>query len=195
MTVPETSTMSATVPRRPLQLRLISLAHRVAHRVSGGRLGSLDPATHAPRGKALRVITRVHRSVYRLTGGIIGGNAGGLPTLLLTTTGRKSGALRTVPLPYFSPPAAYGDAVIVVASFAGNAKHPEWYLNLVARPEVTVQIGFRRRALRADVATDRERQEIWPALVAQAPMYADYQRVTERTIPVVIFKGMGPRAS
>ena len=172
-------------PHRPFILRLISFAHRAAHLVSGGRLGSLDSAAHAPRGRTLRAITRVHRVLFRLTGGIIGGNAGGLATLLLTTTGRKSGLERTVPLPYFSAPSAYGEAVIVVASFAGNAKHPEWYLNLTANPEVAVQIGFRRLRTRAEVATETERREIWASVIARAPMYADYQRSTERTIPIV----------
>jgi deazaflavin-dependent oxidoreductase (nitroreductase family) len=180
-------------PHRPLPLRLIALANRAAHRVSGGRLGSLDSATHAPRGGALRAITRVHRALYRLTGGIIGGSAGGLATLLLTTTGRKSGLERTVPLPYFPAPSAYEDAVIVVASFAGNAKHPAWYLNLTANPEVAVQIGFRRLRTRAEVATEAERREIWESVTARAPMYADYQRSTERTIPVVLLKVPPPR--
>jgi deazaflavin-dependent oxidoreductase (nitroreductase family) len=180
--------MSVARPHRPLQLRLISFAHLIAHRVSGGRVGSLDPAAHAPRGRVLRVITRVHRRVYRLTGGIIGGNAGGLATLLLTTTGRKSGVERTVPLPYFPAPGGYGDAVVIVASFAGNAKNPEWYQNLVANPEVGLQIGFRRGRTRALVPNDEQRAEIWAGVIAAAPMYADYQRATDRTIPVVVLK-------
>jgi deazaflavin-dependent oxidoreductase (nitroreductase family) len=179
----------ATVePHRPLPLRLVSLAHRVAHSVSGGRIGSLDPADHAPRGRTLRVITRVHRAIYRMTGGIIGGSAGGLATLLLTTKGRKSGLARTVPLPYFPAPPSYGSAVLIVGSFAGNAKNPEWYQNLAADPDVEVQIGFRRHRIRAAIATDAEHRELWADVVARAPMYADYQRVTERTIPIVILK-------
>lgn len=175
-------------PHRPLTLQLISLGHRVAHRLSGGRVGSLDPAMQAPRGRALRVITRVHRGLYRLTGGIIGGNAGGLATLLLTTTGRKSGLERTVPLPYFPAPPGYGDAVLVIASFAANPKHPEWYQNLVANPDVSVQIGFRRYRTQAEIASNEERREIWPWVTARAPMYAEYQQATERTIPVVLLK-------
>ncbi len=177
---------AAPAPHRPLTLRLLSFAHRAAHRVSGGRVGSLEAGAHAPRGGALKIITRVHRRLYRLTGGIIGGNAGGLETLLLTTTGRKSGVARTVPLPYFPAPARFGGAVVVVASFAANPKHPDWYQNLVANPDVTVQIGFRRRAVRARAASAEERAEIWPAVTVRAPMYAEYQRVTERVIPVVI---------
>jgi deazaflavin-dependent oxidoreductase (nitroreductase family) len=180
------------VPHRPLTLRLLSLAHRIAHRLSGGRVGSLKPGAHAPRGGALKIITRVHRRIYRLTGGFIGGNAGGLPTLLLTTKGRKSGAERTVPLPYFPAPEGYGDAVVVVASFAGNPKNPDWYLNLVADPDVTLQVGFRRRRAHAMLATEAERLAIWPLVIARAPMYADYQDVTARTIPVVLLRGDAP---
>src|SRR5271169_3296196 len=101
-------------PHRPLQLRLLALGLRVLHRVSGGRLGSVDPGAVAPRGRALAVITALHRTLYRATGGIVGGDAGGLATLLLTTRGRKTGQARTVPLPYFE---VLG-GVAVVASFA-----------------------------------------------------------------------------
>ena len=174
--------MAAVASHRPIQLRALAFAHRVAHRLSGGRLGSLEAGAVAPKGAVLKAITRLHRKLYRLTGGIIGGKAGGLPTLLLTTRGRKSGAERVVPLPYFE----HDGVVMVVASFAGNPKHPEWYLNLLAEPEVHVQIGFQRRRARAVVASEVERSQIWPGIVAQAPMYADYQRITERTIPVVL---------
>ena len=174
--------MAAVASHRPIQLRALAFANRVAYRVSGGRFGSLEAGAAAPKGAVLKAITRLHRRLYRLTGGIIGGKAGGLPTLLLTTRGRKSGAERVVPLPYFE----HDGVVLVVASFAGNPKHPEWYLNLLAEPEVTVQIGFKRRRARAVVASDEERSRIWPSVVARAPMYADYQRITERTIPVVL---------
>ena len=80
-------------------------------------------------------------------------------------------------------------AVIVVASFAANPKNPDWYQNLVADPDVAVQIGFRRHRTRAEVASEEARREIWPWIVARAPMYADYQRITERTIPLAACTG------
>ena len=176
------SAPNETKGSRPIQLRLLALGHRIVHRVSGGRYGSLEPGKHAPKGSALRLITRVHRTVYAWTGGILGGNAGGLPTLLLTTIGRKSGEARTVPLPYF----AHGDAFLVVASFAGNAKNPAWYANLIANPDVRLQAGFRKMAAKARLATGDERVTLWSAITAAAPMYADYQNVTAREIPVVV---------
>lgn len=124
---------------RPMTLRLLALGLRGLHHASGGRLGSLDPAAAAPRGRTLAAITALHRRLYRWTGGLIGGDAGGLATLLLTTTGRKTGLARTVPLPYFASPAD-ADAVLVVASFSGGPRNPAWYENLVAHPEVHVQI-------------------------------------------------------
>jgi deazaflavin-dependent oxidoreductase (nitroreductase family) len=177
------------VASRPMQLRLIALGHRVVHRLTGGRYGSLEPGKHAPQGRVLKAITRVHLRLYAWTGGIVGGNAGGLPTLLLTTTGRKSGEARTVPLPYFT----HGDAFLVVASFAGNAKDPAWYQNLVAHPGVRLQVRFRKTAARATVARGDERRALWSTIVASSPMYADYQRVTEREIPVVVLRPEGAR--
>jgi deazaflavin-dependent oxidoreductase (nitroreductase family) len=137
------------------------LGHRVVHRISGGRLGQLERGAPAP-----------------------GGSAGGLPTLLLTTTGRKTGLQRTVPLPYFPHPEGY----VVVASFAGNPKNPAWYENLRAKPEVTVQVRARRFAAVATTAGPDERPAIWSSVVASAAMYADYQRVTPREIPLVVLR-------
>jgi deazaflavin-dependent oxidoreductase (nitroreductase family) len=132
----------------------------------------------------LRVITAVHRRLYRWTGGILGSNLGGLTTLLLTTKGRKTGLARTVPLPYFPHPEGYA----VVASFAGNPNHPAWYENLVADPDVEVQVEARRFQAVAKAAGPEERPALWARIVASAPMYADYQRVTQREIPVVVLR-------
>jgi len=167
---------------RPLTLRILALVSRVAHRVTGGRLGTTEPGEHAPRGRVLAIITRVHRRLYRWTGGIVGGNAGGLATLLLTTTGRKTGNARTVPLHYFQD----GDRYVVVASNAGQEKNPAWLENLIATPEVALQIRFVKLSARATIATGDERERIWGNVVATAPMYADYQRVTAREVAVVV---------
>jgi len=171
-------------PTRPLPLRLLALGNLALHRLSGGRFGSTDPARAAPRGRALAIITAVHRRAYRWTGGLLGSHAGGLDTLLLTTTGRKTGLQRTVPLPYFPHP----EGVMVVASFAGDPRHPAWYVNLVANPDVEVQIKARRFRATATPAGPAERPAVWSRLVAVAPMYGDYQKSTEREIPVVILR-------
>ena len=174
-----------------MPLRLVALGQRVAYRLSGGRFGSLEPAMAAPRGRALEIITAVHRRVYRWTGGLLGGDAGGLPTLLLTTTGRKTGLARTVPLPYWPHPEGFA----VVASFAGNPNNPAWYDNLVARPEVEVQVKARRFRAVARAAGPEERPAVWASITAGAPMYADYQRVTAREIPVVILRTLDEGAA
>jgi deazaflavin-dependent oxidoreductase (nitroreductase family) len=171
-------------PDRPWPLRLLALAQRAAHRVSGGRLGSTEPARAAPRGRALQIITAVHHRLYRWTDGIVGGDLPGLTTLLLTTTGRKTGLPRTVPLPWFPHPEGF----LIVASFAGNPKNPAWYDNLVADPRVEIQVKARRFRGLATPAGPDERPALWASIVATAPMYADYQRVTPREIPVVILR-------
>jgi F420H(2)-dependent quinone reductase len=146
-----------------------------------------------PKGKTLAWITRIHRRLYTLTGGILGatllqraeeGDRYPLRTmqvLLLTTIGRSSGEPRTVPLPYFT----YDGRTFVVASFAGGDKHPLWFLNLRARPEVTVQIGRHRDPARAVELTGAERDGIWGRLTADWPRYRLYQAGTARTIPLV----------
>jgi deazaflavin-dependent oxidoreductase (nitroreductase family) len=171
-------------PHRPIQLRLLAFGQRLAHRLSGGRIGSLDPGAAAPRGRALQIITAVHLRLYRWTGGIVGGDAGGLATLLLTTTGRRTGQARTVPLPYFT----HADGWAIVASFAGSPKNPAWYENLVSNPDVHVQIKRRRFAAVARPAAPGERPAIWADIVARAPWYAEYQLRTDREIPVVILR-------
>jgi deazaflavin-dependent oxidoreductase (nitroreductase family) len=146
-----------------------------------------------PTGKTLSWITKVHRALYRGTGGLIGSTvfqraeAGDrwplrpMRILLLTTTGRKSGQPRTVPLPYFE----YDGRTLVVASFAGGDKDPAWLLNLRDRPEVDLQIGRRRSAALATILDDVSRARVWPKLVADWPRYQVYQDGTPRTIPLV----------
>jgi deazaflavin-dependent oxidoreductase (nitroreductase family) len=163
---------------------LIAIAQRAAHRATAGRLGSLDEAAAAPRGRVLAAISAVHRKLYAWTGGIIGGNSGGMPTLLLTTTGRKSGLQRTVPLPYFPHP----EGCAIVGSFAGNEKHPAWYQNLAANGNVRVQVLRRKFDAVARTLGSAERPAVWTDIVARAPMYGDYQRQTTREIPVVVLR-------
>ncbi|MFD1815681.1 nitroreductase family deazaflavin-dependent oxidoreductase [Rhodococcus gannanensis] len=128
-------------------------------------------------------------TAYRATGGRLGGTwrvgsaaKNGLPICLLTTTGRKSGEPRVSPLLFLED----GDRVVLVASQGGQPKHPMWYLNLKADPNVTVQIRSQVRTLTATVAEDDERAELWPKLVAMYPEFDDYQSWTDRKIPVVV---------
>ena len=125
-----------------------------------------------------------HVDRYRETGGEEGYEWRGTQTLLLTSTGRKSGESRTTPL-IFAP---YGDAYTVVASQGGSDAPPAWYLNLSENPEVEVQIKgdvFKARARTADA---REKAESWPTMVSEWPPYDEYQARTEREIPIVILE-------
>jgi F420H(2)-dependent quinone reductase len=126
--------------------------------------------------------TSVHNEIYRRTGGRVGGKGARIPLLLLTTTGRKSGQPRTTPLGYLPD----GERMVVVASYGGDDRHPQWYLNLQANPEATVQAGAETKRVRAATATAEEKAELWPRAVALHPGYAGYQEKTTRDLPVVI---------
>jgi deazaflavin-dependent oxidoreductase (nitroreductase family) len=111
------------------------------------------------------------------------GGPGLLPTLLLTTKGRKSGEPRALPLIYGTS----GDSYVVIASKGGMQTHPVWYLNLQAEPQCELQIGAKRVSARARVAEGEERDRLWKQLAEIYPPYEAYQKsATERTIPVVV---------
>jgi deazaflavin-dependent oxidoreductase (nitroreductase family) len=125
-----------------------------------------------------------HVSTYRDTDGDRGHDWRGTTTLLLTTTGRKSGRERTTPLIY----QPYGDDYLIVASKGGAPEPPEWYLNLEQEPEVGVQIRDDVFRARARTATAEEKPDMWRAMTATWPAYDDYQRKTDRDIPVVVLE-------
>lgn len=108
----------------------------------------------------------------------------GVPSLLLTTRGRKSGTLHRTALIYGRD----GDRYLVVGSVGGSSKHPAWYLNLVANPEVRVQVGADRFDARARPATAEEKPRLWELMTAIWPAYDGYQLRTRRDIPVVILE-------
>mgnify|MGYP000896486557 CR=1 FL=1 len=137
----------------------------------------------------IRWMSRMNVVAYRATGGRLGGTwrvgsafPWGIPVCLLTTVGRKSGQPRTAPLLFLED----GDRVVLVASQGGLPKHPLWFRNIQANPEVTVQIRSRVRTMRARVATGGERDSYWPKLTAMYPDFDNYQSWTERVIPVVV---------
>jgi deazaflavin-dependent oxidoreductase (nitroreductase family) len=106
-----------------------------------------------------------------------------VPSLLLTTVGRKSGERFLFPLFY----GRSGDGYFVVASKGGAPKHPIWYLNLLANPEVEIQVGTTKMQARARTASGSERAELWEQAIQVWPPYADYQRKAEgREIPIVV---------
>ncbi len=112
------------------------------------------------------------------------GGSGIFPTLLLTTTGRKSKQRLELPLIYGKTANGYA----IVASKGGAPSHPAWYLNLSANPDVEVQVGPKKFATQARTATGAERAALWKQMVSIYPPYDDYQRRTRREIPVVVLE-------
>jgi len=125
-----------------------------------------------------------HIKSYLETGGADGHIWRGVPTLLLTTTGRRSGEPILLPLIYGTDGANY----LVVASKGGAPTHPGWYENLVAHPEVEVQVGAEKFHARARTATAAEKPALWAKMAAIWPAYNEYQEKTTRDIPVVILE-------
>lgn len=112
------------------------------------------------------------------------GGPGVLPTLLLSTRGRKSGATRTLPLIYGKS----GEKHVVIASKGGAPNHPAWYLNLQQNPECEIQVAHEHHRVRARTATGTERTALWQQLAGIYPPYNDYQAATSRQIPVVVLE-------
>jgi deazaflavin-dependent oxidoreductase (nitroreductase family) len=126
-----------------------------------------------------------HVRAYRETDGELGHDwQRGAPVLLLTTTGRRSGEARTTPLIY----GRSGDDYLIVASRGGSPTPPGWYVNLTEQPEVEVQVLADRFKARARTATSEEKPAMWREMVGHWPDYDEYQRRTDREIPVVVLE-------
>ncbi|HEY7756424.1 MAG TPA: nitroreductase family deazaflavin-dependent oxidoreductase [Actinomycetota bacterium] len=138
-----------------------------------------EPVHDSPTRWVARHVRR-----YVETDGRSGHRWSGVHTLLLTTRGRKTGKLRRTALIYGRD----GDRHVIVASQGGAEHHPQWYLNLVADPQVGVQVGAERFDATARPATGRERARLWRAMVEIWPDYERYQAKTEREIPVVMLE-------
>ena len=121
---------------------------------------------------------------YRLTGGKVGSQVQGLRVLLLTTTGRKTGKRRTIPLGFFQ----YDGGYVVTASNAGFDTHPAWFHNLKSNASATVEIGDQRFDVTPEIAGSDERDRLWAELIKLAPGYAAYAQRTRREIPMMILR-------
>jgi deazaflavin-dependent oxidoreductase (nitroreductase family) len=122
---------------------------------------------------------------FRANEGRLGGGFAGAPMLLLHHTGAKSGQVRVSPLVYQD----LGDTIAVFGSKGGAPTHPAWYLNLVANPEATIEIGTETRAVRARVAEGAERERIWEAQKLAVPGFAEYEKTAgDRQIPVIVLE-------
>jgi deazaflavin-dependent oxidoreductase (nitroreductase family) len=125
-----------------------------------------------------------HVDRYLATDGEEGHDWQGTQTLILTTTGRRSGKDRQLPLIY----GRHGDDYLVVASRGGAPQHPGWYLNLDANPEVDIQVKGDKMHAHARTAAPEEKPELWSIMTEQWPAYDSYQEKTEREIPVVVLE-------
>lgn len=132
----------------------------------------------------IRWVTAFHTFLYRVSGGWLGGLIYGAPQLLLTHVGRKSGRRFTSPLLCLPD----GPDLVVVASYGGQARAPQWAYNLMERPEAEVQLGHHHWKVRAEIADEATRERLWPVLCRYYPGYIDYQKRTDRIIPLFVLK-------
>lgn len=132
----------------------------------------------------------IHRTLLQVSGGRIGAKVGDMPVAKVTTTGRTSGQPRTVML---TVPVRDGDRWILVASKGGDDRDPDWYRNMVANPEITLEPadGSGALTLVTRTASADEKAELWPRIVDSYKGYAGYQNKTDREIPVVIAEPTG----
>lgn len=134
--------------------------------------------------KIFHLFLSVFTWLYQRTNGKIGGMIQGLPVLLLTTTGRKTGKTRTTPLGFFEHDGCY----VITASNAGADTHPAWFHNLKSQPQVTLQILDKHLTAMAEPANPVLRQQLWNKLIERAPGYKGYEKRTTREIPMVLLR-------
>jgi deazaflavin-dependent oxidoreductase (nitroreductase family) len=118
---------------------------------------------------------------FRANGGKAGGQFAGAPLLLLTTTGAKTGKTRVNPLAYLED----GSRYVIIASYAGADHNPPWYHNLLAHPDVTIEVGSERLDVHAEVVPEPQRTELYRKMASVMPPFADYEHKTTRKIPVI----------
>ena len=121
---------------------------------------------------------------FRANHGKVGGQFNGMPLLLLTTKGAKSGVSRTNPLAYLRD----GDRYVIIASYAGAPTNPPWYHNLLANPNVRVEVGGQSFDARAEVVKEPERSALYQKVEAAMPVFSEYKRKTQRSIPVIALR-------
>ena len=134
--------------------------------------------------KLIRTISKIHGYIYRISRGRVGKQLGKVAILLLTTTGRKSGKKRSVPLTAIP----YGAKYILVASFGGSPVHPAWLINIRQNPAVNIRVGSIVKQAKASIieTTDTGYEEMWEKAIATYEGYANYKRATSRHIPIVV---------
>ena len=119
---------------------------------------------------------------FRTNGGKVGGNFAGRTLLLLHTIGAKSGQERINPVAYTKD----GDRMVIIASKGGAPKNPDWYYNIVANPQITVEVGTEKFAVDSTVAVEPERTRLYDQMVEVMPGFGEYRLKTTRQIPVIV---------
>lgn len=121
---------------------------------------------------------------FRANGGKVGGHFANMELLLITTTGAKSGNPHTAPVAFTRD----GEDYVIIASYGGSDKNPAWYHNLVAHPDVTVEVGAEKFAAKATITEPAERDRLYTSHSAKYPQFLDYKKKTSREIPVIVLK-------
>jgi deazaflavin-dependent oxidoreductase (nitroreductase family) len=150
------------------------------------RMTYFTPEETKTRDEAYRTRTKDHVARYLATDGEDGYDDNSLkaPTLLLTTTGRRSGNTYVTPLNFAEHEGTY----LLIASYGGSDAHPKWYLNLVANPEVGVQVKGHRFQAIARTAHAAEKERLWPVMATRMPFYDEYREATHRDIPLIVLE-------
>jgi deazaflavin-dependent oxidoreductase (nitroreductase family) len=136
----------------------------------------------------MKIFSMIGIGLFYLTGGHLTGGVGRIPSLLLTTTGRRSGKQHTIPLGYFEQDGGY----VITASNGGKDQHPAWFLNLRSSPRAKINVRLKRMVVTAEVASAEQRDRLWLELIRRAPSYASYAEHTQREIPMVILRPVKP---
>ena len=131
----------------------------------------------------MKLSNSLHRGLIKLSAGRKGWEAAGMPVIKLTTTGRKTGLPRSVML---TSPHQIGDSLVLVASKGGSDSHPEWFLNLVANPEVIIETRSEKKEMTAQVVNSDDYEDLWCEVTTKFGNYGQYQNRTDRVIPLVV---------
>lgn len=141
------------------------------------------------RNTLFKIVIWITVQLYRLTNGRLGGSMMGLPVLLLTTTGRKTGRPRTIPIGYLADGPNY---VLTASAIVVLNRLPGWYLNLKSQPRAAVQVRAVHQPVIAGLAGPAQRGRLWAQLLEIAPGYGEYQQRLDREIPMVILQPLDP---
>ena len=138
--------------------------------------------THKFVKPIMQGLTKLHTLLYKKYGGRFLGTLFGNPICMITTVGRKSGTLRTIPL--LTIP--YENDYILVASSGGSPEHPAWYYNLIQEPRIEMTVNSNTFSAHARQLSDEEKQSLWPLIIKECPFYEEYRQKASRNIPVFI---------